>query len=76
MIASYTLEFILHARGSSATIIKNSLAEFGEELKVSREPAESPDFKVSMVTQEPVLVFDLCAQLGRIRSIKVHETVV
>ena len=73
MITKYALEFILHAKESSPKIIKSALAEFGNDLVVSQCPGhgESCNFKVSMVTEEPTLVFDLCSQLGRIRSIKV-----
>ncbi len=74
MITKYTLEFILHAKDSSPKIIKNSLAEFGNELMISQEQQDqSGNYKVSMITEDPTLVFDLCSQLGRIRSVKVHE---
>jgi len=63
----------LHAKDSSAKIIKNALAEFGNDLVVSQcqGHTESCNFKVNIVTEDPTLVFDLCSQLGRIRSIKV-----
>jgi dihydroxyacetone kinase-like predicted kinase len=75
MNVKYTLEFILHARNSSPKVIRSSLAEFGSEITVSqcRDGEDSPDYKVTMVTEDPTLVFDLCAQLGRIRSVKVGE---
>jgi len=75
MIPKYTLEFILHSKNSSLKIIKSSLEEFGSDLIVSpcQKQPESCDYKVSMATEDPTLVFDLCSQLGRIRSIKVHE---
>lgn len=78
MITKYTLEFILHAKDSSTKIIKSQLAEFGNDLSISQtaQEKESSNFKVSMVTEEPSLVFDLCTQLGRIRSVKVNESVV
>lgn len=73
MITKYALEFILHTPNSSAKMIKNSLAEFGNDLVVNECQAgrESCNYKVSMITEDPALVFDLCAQLGRIRSIKI-----
>lgn len=76
MITKYALEFILHATDSSLKIIKSSLAEFGNELVVSVDlgQPESCNYKVNMITEDPTLVFDLCAQLGRIRSVKVHES--
>lgn len=76
MITKYALEFILHAKDSSPKKIKSSLGEFGSDLVVSdcQKEGESCNYKVSMVTEDPTLVFDLCSQLGRIRSIKVHES--
>lgn len=73
MITKYALEFILHTQNSSAKMIKNSLAEFGNDLVVNEchGGRESRNYKVSMITEDPALVFDLCAQLGRIRSIKI-----
>ncbi len=76
MIAKYELEFILHAKDSSPKMIKSSLAEFGNNLVVSltHDNKESYNYKVNMVTEDPTLVFDLCSQLGRIRSVKVGES--
>ncbi|MDD5561917.1 MAG: hypothetical protein PHT50_07320 [Candidatus Omnitrophica bacterium] len=73
MMTKYTLEFILHTKNSSPKLIKSSLAEFGNQLVVSQclEQSENCNYKVSMVTEDPTLVFDLCTQLGRIRSVKV-----
>ncbi|MFA6130229.1 MAG: hypothetical protein WC731_04505 [Candidatus Omnitrophota bacterium] len=73
MISKYTLEFILHTQNSSPKMIKSSLAEFGNDLAVSQcqEQDEKCNYKVSMTTEDPTLVFDLCSQLGRIRSVKV-----
>ncbi len=74
MITKYSLEFILHTKNTSAKMIKSSLAEFGNDLVVSQglEHPESCNYKVNMVTEDPALVFDLCSQFGRIRSIKVE----
>jgi dihydroxyacetone kinase-like predicted kinase len=76
MITKFVLEFILHAKDSSPKIIKNALAEFGSDLVVGepQKPGESCNYKVNMTTEDPTLVFDLCSQLGRIRSVKVHES--
>jgi dihydroxyacetone kinase-like predicted kinase len=75
MITKYALEFILHAKDSSIKIIKNALAEFGSDLVVAdcQNQDESCNYQVNMITEDPTLVFDLCAQLGRIRSVKVQE---
>ena len=76
MITKYALEFILHAKGSSPENIQSALAEFGSDLVVGdcQAPGESCNYKVNMMTEDPTLVFDLCSQLGRIRSVKVHES--
>jgi len=73
MNPKYTLEFILHTQNSSPKMIKSSLAEFGNDLVVSQcqEQDEKCNYKVNMTTEDPTLVFDLCAQMGRIRSVKV-----
>ena len=75
MITKYLLEFVLHAKDSSPKIIKSALAEFGSNLVVSdcKKQGESCNYEVSMTTEDPTLVFDLCSQLGRIRSVKIHE---
>ena len=75
MITKYALEFILHAKNCSIKTIKSALAEFGNDLVISQTTQEndSANYNVSMLTEDPTLVFDLCAQFGRIRSVKVHE---
>ena len=78
MITKYALEFVLHAKDSSPKIIKSALAEFGSELMVADclKQGESCNYDVRMITEDPTLVFDLCSQLGRIRSVKVNESMV
>lgn len=75
MTMKYLLEFILHAKGSSLKLIRSSLAEFGDDIVVSEDEGKKEDsnYKVSMVTEDPTLVFDICSQFGRIRSVKAHE---
>lgn len=73
----YYLEFILYAYNSSAEFIRNSLAELGEGLEVmllprgENEKAES--FKVNIRMQDPTIIFDTCAQIGKIKSVKIDE---
>ncbi|MDD5692054.1 MAG: hypothetical protein PHP10_02625 [Candidatus Omnitrophica bacterium] len=75
MTPKFALEFILHSKNSSPKTIKSSLEEFGSGLTVHQCQKEGGtcDYKVNMTTEDPTLVFDLCSQIGRIRSIKVHE---
>jgi dihydroxyacetone kinase-like predicted kinase len=75
-MSKYSLEFILHTQGASIQTIKNSLAEFGDGLVVSdyQDTFDSGNnFKVNINTEDPTVIFDVCAQLGRIRSVKVNE---
>ena len=77
MTEKYHLEFILHAYDSNPGLIKSSLSEFGEELLVADIPAEGDasgrEYKVRISTCDPTLVFDVCSQMGRIRSVKINE---
>lgn len=72
----YHLEFILHTYGASEQSIKSSLAEFGEAVEVSdsnESGQKGRNLTVSVNTEEPTAIFDLCSQFGRIKSIKVNE---
>lgn len=75
-LPKYKLEFILHAYNTTSGEVKNSLAEFGSNLEVLEMPDSATrgrDFKVNLNTEDPTVVFDVCAQFGRIRSVKVEE---
>ena len=72
----YNLEFILHTYNVTLEMVKNSLAEFGESLEI-KETQEAPEngksYNIRIKAEDPTLVFDVCAQFGRIRSVKVTE---
>jgi dihydroxyacetone kinase-like predicted kinase len=76
-MSNYYLEFVLSAYNSNIEFIRNSLAELGEGLEVillprgENEKAES--FKVNIHTQDPTIIFDTCAQIGKIKSVKIDE---
>jgi hypothetical protein len=76
-MSSYYLEFILNTRNSNVDFIRNSLSGLGQELEVLQldedggEKGES--FKISILAQDPTLIFDSCAQIGKIKSVKVDE---
>jgi len=57
--------------------LKNSIVEFGEGLEISQIPQDnsikSRDFKIRVYTEDPTIIFDTCAQFGRLKSIKVNE---
>lgn len=73
----YSLEFVLHMYTPSQKTIMNSLAEFGEGMEIVQGATgagtQGKDFKISLRTEDPTLIFDVCADLGRITSIKIHE---
>lgn len=70
----YHLEFIFTAYNASAEAIKNSLTEFGEGLEVidcQDSKTQAKNFKIKINAEEPTAIFDVCAQLGRIKSVKI-----
>ncbi len=73
----YYLEFILNMQAVSLEALKNSLIEFGENLEISQLPQDNntkgKDFKILISTEDPTIIFDTCAQFGRLRSIKINE---
>jgi dihydroxyacetone kinase-like predicted kinase len=71
----YCLDFVLRAYGKTARSLKSALSEFGEGLEIAEGvgEGEARDFKIRIHTEEPTLVFDACAQLGRITSVKINE---
>jgi len=73
----YYLEFILNTYNTSAQILKNSLMEFGDSLEICQLPKEDAqegeNFKINIHTEDPTIIFDTCAQFGRIKSVKVNE---
>lgn len=73
----YYLEFILNMQTVSVESLKNSLIEFGENLEISQLPQDNntkgKDFKIRISTEDPTIIFDTCAQFGRLKSIKINE---
>lgn len=72
----YFLEFILHIYNTPVETIRSSLIEFGDGLEVTDcqdNIARGKNFKVQIYTEDPEIIFDTCAQFGRIKSVKVEE---
>jgi dihydroxyacetone kinase-like predicted kinase len=72
----YYLEFILQSQNASSQDIKNSIIEFGEDLKITdyQDGTERHrNFKIQIFTQDPTIIFDTCAQFGRIKSVKIDD---
>lgn len=75
-IPKFRLEFNLHAYNTTLDAVKSSLAEFGEILEIAEigdASQRGKNFKVNIKTEDPTIVFDVCSQFGRIRSVKVEE---
>jgi dihydroxyacetone kinase-like predicted kinase len=57
--------------------LKNSIVEFGEDLEILQlqqdDDVKGRDFKIRIYTEDPTIIFDTCAQFGRLKSIKVNE---
>ncbi|PIP20759.1 MAG: hypothetical protein COX40_03080 [Candidatus Omnitrophica bacterium CG23_combo_of_CG06-09_8_20_14_all_40_11] len=73
----YYLEFILNMQTVSPEALKNSIVEFGEDLEISQTPQDNDvkgrDFRIRIYTEDPTIIFDTCAQFGRLKSIKINE---
>lgn len=72
----YYLEFIFNAYNASTETIRNALTEFSEDLEIvqlAQDQGYNNDFKICMHAEDPTIIFDVCLQLGRIKSIKVNE---
>lgn len=74
---NYCLEFILSVQNTPLEIIKNSITEFGEGLEITQISETDTDkmreIKICMRTEDPTMVFDTCAQFGRLKSVKINE---
>jgi len=73
----YYLEFILNMQTVSLGALKNSIVEFGEGLEILQLPQDTDvkgrDFRIRIYTEDPTIIFDTCAQFGRLKSIKIDE---
>jgi dihydroxyacetone kinase-like predicted kinase len=73
----YYLEFTLNTYNVQLEIIKSSLMEFGDNLEVYQLPKDDKEkgenFRINIYTEDPTIIFDTCAQFGRLKSVKVSE---
>jgi len=70
----YNLEFILHIQKASEETIRENISELGEALEISDCQDNLPqgkNFKINIQTEDPTVIFDTCAQFGRIKSVKI-----
>jgi dihydroxyacetone kinase-like predicted kinase len=73
----YSLEFILSTPEATPEMIKKNLLEFAQSLEVFEVPQSDAErgrnFKVQLLTEDPTVIFDICAQLGRLKSVKIDD---
>ena len=73
----YRLEFILHTHDTTPQLIKDSIVRLGEKFEILKLPQDAAgtgeDFKINMYADDPTIIFDTCAQFGRIKSVKIDE---
>ena len=74
MNLKFNLELILNTKVASISDIQNSLAELGHALDVQPMLAQNnEEFKININTDDPTLIFDACAQLGKLKNVKIVE---
>ena len=73
----YRLEFILHAYDLTASVLEQRLREFGEDLEIFELSADNPEkgknFRIHICSEDPTIIFDACAEFGRLKSVKIDE---
>ena len=74
----YSMEFILQtSENVSCSTVENYLVEWAKDLDITecsqKDCAQGKNFKIRMQAQDPTIIFDACAQFGRIKSVKIDE---
>jgi dihydroxyacetone kinase-like predicted kinase len=72
----YFLEFIITTYNITEEAIKVSLTEFAEGLEIHNcqdTQGRGKEFKIHLNTEDPTMIFDICSQFGRIRTVKINE---
>lgn len=74
----YCLYFTLNIQNNiTVEVLRNSIIEFGEILEIYQVPEDitvkGTDFRISIRTEDPIIIFDTCSQFGKLKSIKIDE---
>lgn len=72
----YRLEFVLHIQDASPKTVESSLSEFAEDIEITDDQgpnSKGKNLKVHLDTEDPTTIFDICAQFGRIKTVKINE---
>ena len=72
----YRVEFIIQAYNSSLAALKTALEALGSDLTLEQledSNGKAGMARISIRTDEPQLIFDTCAEFGRLKSVKIDE---
>lgn len=73
----YELEFVISAYDLKIDLLRDAIAAFGDGIEVAELSNERlsrySDFRVNISTLDPTVIFDACAEIGRIKSVKIRE---
>jgi dihydroxyacetone kinase-like predicted kinase len=76
-VKHYHLEFILNTQSATPESIKSLLTGLTEAVDIfpllEDKHGHGKNFKIQVKTKEPELIFDVCSQFGRLKSVKVSE---
>jgi len=70
MLKKYSLEFVLLVGNTGTKTVKNALSDFGDDLEIIQD--HDKRMKITLTTIDPTVIFDICAQFGRITSAKIE----
>lgn len=69
---AYKLEFVLHSYSVNLEQLRGSFAEFARDINIIEQPCEKgKEFKVSLKAEDATAIFDICSQIGRIKTVKI-----
>ncbi|MCX7661190.1 MAG: hypothetical protein N2Z79_00725 [Candidatus Omnitrophica bacterium] len=66
----YRIKLILE-KNKDVEMLIDSLKEISEDLRIDN--SLDGDFLLSLISPFPTQIFDLCAQFGRLKSVKIEE---
>lgn len=63
--------------GDYAEAFKKALAPYADSLEIDPMPRADADrlrhYKVQILAIDPTIIFDMCAEYGRIKAVKIDE---
>lgn len=78
-MSRFFVEFILSTPDARLQGLKGLLGQYSEGLEIAAQPQDDTErakhFKIQLSTTDPTIIFDLSAQFGRLKSIRIDEHV-